>query len=48
MKKGNNNSPGPYLIEQWLKGLVKQGISVNKKVIDNNIKKRKITLKNQN
>lgn len=33
MKKGNNNSPPPYLIEYWLKGLFNEGVIVNKKII---------------
>jgi hypothetical protein len=42
MKKGNNNSPGPYLVEFWLKGLLTEGSVVKKKVINpNNIKKNK-------
>lgn len=39
MKKGNNNSPGPYLVEFWLKGLLSEGQVVKKKVIHPNIKK---------
>ncbi len=39
MKKGNNNSPGPYLIEYWIKGLLIDGQLVKKKIIHRNIKK---------
>jgi hypothetical protein len=36
MKKGNNNSPPPYLIEYWIKGLFKEGVTVKKKIIKTN------------
>ncbi len=39
MKKGNNNPPGPYLIEFWLKGLFLEGPAIKKKKINPNIKK---------
>jgi hypothetical protein len=47
MKNGNNNSPPPYLIEYWLKGLLNDGTSVNKKIIKtrkNKCKKAEDTL----
>ena len=43
MKNGNNNSPPPYILEYWLKGLFSEGISVNKKIIKTKSKKKEET-----
>jgi hypothetical protein len=36
MKKGNNNSPPPHVLEYWIKGLLKDGTVINKKKIQPN------------
>jgi hypothetical protein len=41
MKNGNNNSPPPYLIEYWLKGLLNEGTSVKMKKNTTNKNKSK-------
>jgi hypothetical protein len=41
MKNGNNNSPPPYLIEYWLKGLLNEGNIIKKKKIKTNKNKSK-------